>query len=111
MCKEGLMADVSPIELAQFQQGMTDQQKMLFVSQYNAAKKDSATAIILSVLLGWFGIDRFYVGDVGLGLLKLFTGGLCGILWLIDIFLIGKKVAEVNRAKAQEIAQAIKMGA
>jgi TM2 domain-containing membrane protein YozV len=103
------MSDVSPIEVATMQQGMTDQQKMLFMSQYNASKKDPTIAIILAVLLGAMGIDRFYVGDIGLGLLKLFTAGLCGVMWLIDIFLIGVRVNQFNRAKAQEIMQAIKL--
>ncbi|MCX7848104.1 MAG: TM2 domain-containing protein [bacterium] len=103
------MAALSPIELASMTEGLTEQQKMLFHIQYNAAKKDSSIAIILAVLLGWFGIDRFYVGDIGLGLLKLFTGGLCGIMWLIDIFLISEKVAAYNRTKAQEIVQMLKM--
>lgn len=90
-------------------QGLTEQQKLLFNTQYNGAKKDSTVAIILAVLLRCFGVDRFYVGDVGIGLLKLFTGGLCGILWLVDIFLISGKVAQYNRAKAQEIIQTLKI--
>jgi TM2 domain-containing membrane protein YozV len=50
--------------------------------------KDTTIAIILSVLVGGLGIDRFYIGDVGLGVLKLITCGGAGIWWLIDIFLI-----------------------
>lgn len=47
--------------------------------------KDKATALILSVLLGGLGVDRFYLGYPGMGILKLLTGGCFGILWLIDI--------------------------
>jgi len=50
--------------------------------------KDWLTALILSILLGSFGIDRFYLGYTALGILKLITLGLCGIWTLIDIVLI-----------------------
>jgi TM2 domain-containing membrane protein YozV len=45
-------------------------------------------ALILSIFVGWFGIDRFYLGKIGTGILKLLTFGLMGIWWLIDIILI-----------------------
>ncbi|MCQ2050339.1 MAG: TM2 domain-containing protein [Candidatus Saccharibacteria bacterium] len=50
--------------------------------------KNKTTAIILSLLLGGLGIDRFYLGYIGLGILKLLTGGVFGIMWLIDLILI-----------------------
>jgi hypothetical protein len=45
-------------------------------------------ALILSLFVGWFGIDRFYLGRIGTGILKLLTLGLFGVWWLIDIILI-----------------------
>lgn len=50
--------------------------------------KNKTTAIILSLLLGGLGIDRFYLGYIGLGILKLLTVGVFGIMWLIDLILI-----------------------
>ena len=50
--------------------------------------KNPTTAIILSVLIGHFGIDRFYIGDTGLGIAKLLTCGGLGIWTLVDWFLI-----------------------
>lgn len=47
--------------------------------------KDKTTALILSILLGGLGVDRFYLGYTGMGVLKLLTGGCFGILWIIDI--------------------------
>jgi TM2 domain-containing membrane protein YozV len=47
--------------------------------------------IIMSVIFGQLGIDRFIMGQVGLGILKLITLGGCGIWWLIDVILIAMK--------------------
>lgn len=47
--------------------------------------KKKITAIILSILLGTLGIDRFYLGYTGLGVVKLLTAGGCGIWYIIDI--------------------------
>ena len=50
--------------------------------------KDPTISLILSILVGSLGVDRFYVGNIGLGILKLITCGGLGIWWLVDIFLI-----------------------
>ena len=47
--------------------------------------KDKTIALILSILVGGLGVDRFYLGYTGIGVLKLLTGGCFGILWIIDI--------------------------
>ena len=103
------MAEFSIIEQQIMMKDLTDQQKMLFSSQFDSAKKDRNTILILSVFLGSWGIDRFMIGDMGMGILKLLTLGLCGILWLIDLFLIRGKVDEFNRKKANEILAGIKL--
>ena len=50
--------------------------------------KDWTTLLILSVLLGGLGVDRFYAGHIGLGVLKLLTVGGCGIWAIIDIIMV-----------------------
>ncbi len=50
--------------------------------------KSKTTTLILAIFLGGLGVDRFYVGKVGTGILKLITGACLGIWWLIDIILI-----------------------
>ncbi|MBR1779507.1 MAG: TM2 domain-containing protein [Clostridia bacterium] len=58
--------------------------------------KDPVMFILISAFLGTLGVDRFMLGDIGLGILKLLTGGCCGILWLIDVCIIGQRIKEEN---------------
>lgn len=53
-----------------------------------AEKKQFIVALLLSILLGGLGVDRFYLGYTGLGIAKLLTLGGCGVWALIDIILI-----------------------
>jgi TM2 domain-containing membrane protein YozV len=58
--------------------------------------KDPTTILLVSIFLGTLGIDRFMIGDTGMGILKLLTLGCCGILTIIDWFTISKKTKDVN---------------
>ena len=61
------------------------------VSAATVKQRELIVALILSIFFGHIGVDRFYMGYVGLGLLKLFTFGGCGVWWLIDIILIATR--------------------
>lgn len=99
------MAELGAAELSQMTQGLSDSQKMIFQSQYGSERKDRGTGLILAVL-SW---DRFWLGDIGLGVLKLITAGGCGIWWLVDIFTAGSRCDNYNRQKAQEIVAALRV--
>jgi TM2 domain-containing membrane protein YozV len=52
------------------------------------SEKDWIVTLVIAVVLGGLGIDRFYAGSIGLGVLKLITLGGFGLWWLIDIILL-----------------------
>lgn len=58
--------------------------------------KDPTTMLLISIFLGELGVDRFMLGNTGMGILKLLTVGLCGVLWLIDVIQITGKKKEYN---------------
>lgn len=79
-----------------------DDSKLIVISSIEF--KDPTTLLLVSIFLGSLGIDRFMLGDTGMGILKLLTAGLCGILTIIDWFTISNKVKEYNFAKFMEMA-------
>lgn len=71
-----------------------DENKITMISTVEL--KDPTTILLVSIFLGGLGIDRFMLGDIGMGILKLLTGGCCGILTIVDWFTISKKARETN---------------
>jgi TM2 domain-containing membrane protein YozV len=65
--------------------------------------KEPTTMLLISIFLGYLGIDRFMLGDIGMGILKLLTFGLCGVLTIVDWFLISDKTKEQNLNKIMQI--------
>lgn len=65
---------------------------MIFGLEY----KNPTTILVVSLLFGTLGIDRFMLGQIGLGILKLITAGGCGLWALIDWFIIIGVTKDVN---------------
>lgn len=84
-----LLYDTTPEELIQINantKGFSDDQLRQFVMIYRTKRKDEQT-ILLCCLLGlifFAGIHRFIMGQIGMGILYLFTGGLCFIGTIVD---------------------------
>ncbi|MFD1630512.1 TM2 domain-containing protein [Pseudopedobacter beijingensis] len=65
--------------------------------------KDPTTSLIVSLLAGGFGIDRFMIGDTGLGVGKLLTCGGLGIWAIVDWFMIMGATRQKNIEKLQQV--------
>lgn len=78
-----------------------DEEKFSLISTIEM--KDPTTILLVSIFLGALGIDRFMLGDTGMGILKLLTCGCCGILTIIDWFTVSKKAKEVNFNKLMSL--------
>ena len=62
-----------------------------FMTVQSTDFKNPTVMLIISLFLGVYGVDRFMLKQIGMGVLKLLTGGVCGILALIDWITIMKK--------------------
>lgn len=67
------------------------------------ALKSPTVNLVLSLFVGGFGVDRFFLEDIGLGVLKLLTAGGCGIWAIIDWFTAMKRTREYNFDKIMKI--------
>ena len=66
---------------------------------YSISFQDPTMMLIISLLGGTLGIDRFLLGQIGLGVGKLLTCGGCGIWSIVDLFLIMDATRQSNAQK------------
>ena len=103
-----LMPELEPDEMAYVQnvvQNFSEPQAHQFVNIYRARRK-SPLMILLATLIGFVfiaGIQRFLVGQIGMGLLYFFTGGLCVIGTIVDLINHKKLAFEYNTNEARYV--------
>ncbi len=90
--------------LQNFTQHLTPDELTDFIMVYNGRRR-KADHILLGCVIGFVGVagvQRFMVGQIGMGILYLFTGGLCFIGTIVDTINHKKLAFEFNQKMARE---------
>lgn len=103
-----LMPELQGEELAYIQahiNNMTDDQAQAFINAYRVRRKNPQDVLIFAIigLVVIPGLQRFILNQIGMGLLYLFTAGLCLIGSIIDLVNYQKLAFEYNRKVADEV--------
>lgn len=88
---------------------LTQQQRAWFNAEYSEASKEEVVGVLLALFLGGFGIHRFYLGQMGTGVLYLIFSwtGIPTILGFIECFFMPGRVRAYNAGQAQYITNGI----
>lgn len=88
---------------------LSGEQLSMVQSEYAKKEKNKTTMYLLWFFFGGFGIHRFYLGDTGRGVaMLLLNWATLGIWALIDVFLIGSRLEQLNNAAESEAIQNVK---
>jgi TM2 domain-containing membrane protein YozV len=89
---------------------MDDEKARSFASIYRNRRKDPQMILILTVIgfVGFAGIHRMVLNQIGMGILYFFTAGLCFIGTIMDLVNYQKLAFEYNQQAANEVATIVK---
>ena len=97
MLKNGECFDMMAVQDVQNKLAEVDDAKSAMLMSMNLQKP--TVMLIIAIVLGW---ERFFLDDIGLGVVKVITCYGCGIWWLIDIFSAQRRTYEYNYKKFNE---------
>ena len=105
---------INPQEYSYLQsatQGLNEQQLRTFLMVYAGRRKNPSDMLIFTLLgfLGFAGVQRFVVGQIGMGILYFLTCGLCFIGTIIDLINHKQLAFEHNQRMVFESMQMVKM--
>lgn len=97
------------LHVARLMTDMTEEQAERFSHVYRSRRKDPTITLVTSLIgfAGFAGVHRFMLGQVGMGLLYLFTAGFCFIGTIVDAFNYKELSYGFNKEQADEIADLI----
>jgi TM2 domain-containing membrane protein YozV len=109
-----MMPGMQPSELVMIQsltKEMTENQKQQFFSIYHGKRKEKQNLLIMTLIgfFGFAGIQRFIIGETGMGILYFLTLGFCGIGTIMDLIKIDSLTFDYNQKQAFETASMVKM--
>ncbi|PTX15267.1 TM2 domain-containing protein [Pontibacter mucosus] len=110
-----LMPDLEPDEMGYVQtlvQPMTEDEARQFANIYRSRRREPML-LLITTLIGFFGvagIQRFLTGQIGMGLLYFFTGGLCLIGTIIDLVNHKRLAYEYNVKEADQVVAMMRYG-
>ena len=92
------------IYLQAFTENLTEDKLQMFITMYNTKRRKTELMLLCSLLgfVGVSGVQRFIVGQLAMGLLYFFTGGLCLIGTIVDIINHKALTFEYNQKMAME---------
>lgn len=107
-----LLPEVEGEEFAYVQsllQDVSEEEAKLFANVYRVRRRDPQTVLLLGIigLLVLPGIQRFYVGQIGMGILYLFTFGLLFIGSIVDLVSYKSLALKYNNRAAREALAAV----
>jgi TM2 domain-containing membrane protein YozV len=89
---------------------MDDEKARTFASVYRSRRKDPQMILITALIgfVGIAGVHRFIIGQIGMGILYVFTGGLCLIGTIVDLVNHQKLAFEANQKVANEVQSMVR---
>ncbi|GHA69295.1 hypothetical protein GCM10007389_22980 [Pontibacter akesuensis] len=109
------MPDLEPDEMSYIQslvQNMSEDEGRQFANIYRPRRREPML-VLLTTVVGFFGvagIQRFIVGQIGLGLLYFFTAGLCFIGTIVDLINHKRLAYEYNVKEADKVVMMMRYG-
>lgn len=109
-----MLPDLQPDELMLIQtltNEMTENQQQQFYTLFRSKRKEKKDLMVFTIIgfFGVAGIQRFIVGDTGIGVLYVLTMGFCGIGTIIDLINLDNMVSKFNQKQAYETASMVRM--
>ncbi len=104
-----MLPELQPEELMaikELSKDLSEVQQKQFILLYRGKRKEQQHMLIFTLIgfFGFAGIQRFVIGDIGLGILYLLTFGFCGIGTIIDLVNIRRMTTDFNLRQAYESA-------